>query len=252
MEPSPVKQSSGRPWLMAAVVLSSLAATVTTRAGVLLAPGGSSTIHSSDYLEPRGLLLAEQDLPFTIGYRYPATNGVVGTLPGTLIGTVLRDRGDNTLTFIYDARLDADPPPGAPNGTTGGSRLTLSGFAGHSTDLSGILASGLDATVSRSADGDGVTVAGPSGYPLLVVHTNATTFDAGGTARFAAADRFDASSASAAADGLATGTADIGGTFRPTQATVAVPLPPAAYTALGGVVGCGIVACVRRWMGGAR
>lgn len=248
---------AGRACLPAAVpaVLALVAACLApaARAGVL-APGETSTVRPADYVEPRGLLLAEQDLAFTLTYVDPATGDTVASLPGTLIGTVLRDPGDNTLTFVYNARLDAAPPPGAPDGTAGGSALTLFGLAGRSTDASGLLGSGLDATASRSADGDGVALAGPGGYPLLVVHTDATTFDAGGAARFVAADRFITGSAAGSMEVMAQGTAEVAGTFRPTgqAAVVAVPLPPAAWTALGGAAGCGIVALVRRWMGGTR
>jgi hypothetical protein len=209
------------------------------RAG-MLAPGQSLTIATSDFVEPRGVLVAEQELPFTLRYTPVVVSAAPGDSgAGTLFGSVYRDPFDQTLTFVYNAQLNDGAPIGA-------ARLMVDGFRGVQTDVTARLAGADAARVSRLADPlpgiEAASYAGPTGgTPLLVVRTNATSFDAAGAATFAA--DFPV--------GIApfplTGTADIAGVFQPAAGPAsAVPLPRALSTSVAAFAACGAASLLRR------
>ena len=220
-----------RPAPIALTALLLLIAAGTARAGVL-APGQSMTIATSDFVEPRGVLVAEQALPFSLRYTPVVTSAAPGEMGGgTLFGSVYRDPFDQTLTFAYNAVLADSSPIGA-------SRLLVDGFSGLQTDVTARLPGADAARVSRLAEPlpgiEAASYAGPlGGTPLLVVKTNTTAFDAAGMASFGA--DFPA--------GIApfplAGTAEIPGVFQPAgRAPAAAPRPPALATSVAGFLAC--------------
>jgi len=228
---APSKLLTCRPTLIALAALLLLMTTGTGHAGVL-APGQSMTIATSDFAEPTGVLVAEQALPFSLRYTPVVTSAAPGEMGGgTLFGSVYRDPFDQTLTFAYNAVL-ADASP------IGASWLLVDGFRGLQTDVTARLPGADAARVSRLADPlpgiEAASYAGPlGGTPLLVIKTNATAFDASGTASFGA--DFPA--------GIApfplAGTAEIPGVFQPAgPAPAAAPLPPALATSVAGFLAC--------------
>src|SRR4051794_37330256 len=207
--PTPARPISPmcRRLLVALAALLFLGPAAVARAG-MLAPGQSLTIATSDFVEPRGVLVAEQEVPFSLRYTPVVVSAAPGESGGgTLFGSVYRDPFDQTLTFVYNAQLNDGSPIGA-------ARLLVDGFRGLRTDVTARLAGADAARVSRLAEPlpgiEAASYAGPTGgTPLLVVHTNATSFDAAGAASFGADFPVGA------APFPLTGTADIAGVLQP-------------------------------------
>ena len=116
---------------------------------------------------------------------------------------------------------------------------------------------------SRNADGTAVRLSsddpGLGGAPRLIVETDATEFDAGGTTRFFAGDELLVRTADGLEQEVVAGTAVIGGTFRPVlsdepepspgpapaPAPNPIPLPPAMSSGLI-ILGVGALARAAR------
>lgn len=215
------------------VGLSALALAARPAAAGVIAPGESVLLPAADFAEPRGVLVAEQAIPFALPYR--SNTGVSGgTISGQLDGSVYQDPFDGTLTFAYSVLVS--------DAGVRGSRLVVDGFGGAGADVSGRLTGASAAFFSAlGTDGGSVEIANPPGVPggppILVVRTTATAFDAGGTANvWIDLDRLPAG----------TGEGDVGGVFRPAGGPVAVPLPPAAFSAAGVALAGGLIALARR------
>ena len=161
--------------------LAGAAAPSTSSAG-LISPGETAGVRAADFSEPRGVLLAEQSVPFTLHFGATQSLTAPGSaVTGTLFDSVYQDPADSTLTFVYNARLDLPPDGAETGGVLKFSRLNVGGFKGFSTDLSGELQGADAAVLARSKDGGTVALrsarGAPGGFPLLVVKTDATDFD---------------------------------------------------------------------------
>ncbi|MDB5294479.1 MAG: hypothetical protein JWO31_462 [Phycisphaerales bacterium] len=235
----------------AAALCSLLLAPALASAGAV-DPGQSIPVDSVDLMLPAGSALAETSSAFAIDYA-ATDRPTAGTLKGVLRSAVYDVGG--SLTFVYDVDvLDAAGFSEAAER----SELTVSSFAKAKTAVTGGLDFEALVRASRSADGSRITLAsdtpGLGGPPVLIVKTDATTYDAGGRATFAVADEV---SGPYGQDWIAGGTASIAGLLRPTIVAAPVdpapsagptpiPLPPAAYSGLGVMLAMGLIAATRR------
>jgi hypothetical protein len=170
-----------------------LALAPTFAAAVPLAPGGVVTFEDGDtpLQVPAGTKLAERTIPFTLQFPVPA--GVVSVPPpsttGSLTNAVYRNGDTGKLFFVYDVDVaDEDEY------TDEISRLTVGSFAGFATDVSGDYRSSSIFPVRRSADGSTLVTERNEGLgspPLLVVQTDATTYNELGTGQYFADAEFD-------------------------------------------------------------
>ena len=232
-----------------------------TPAGTLVASESrpfSATISAADEFRTSGLFdLFADDGPDPRFYDEdgPATIEVTGTFSSS----VYRD-ADGTLTFAYAVSAGA---PGLRFGET--FSLAVTGFAGLETIVGGI--SGGNSRLTRSADGDAVTVddgrsnsAGSAdGAATLVVDTDATAFDRGGSATVTGSDEaqlvvnltdadegFPFVEATTVFPNFSAPLADA---FRPGAAVdgpAVIPLPAGAWAGLATLGGVGLVRAARR------
>ena len=202
---------------------------------VELAPGQGTQITPEDgpLILPTGPRLAQQVVPFDLDFSQPGDEGGLSDLrgTGTLTGSVYGDPGTGGLVFVYDVDTDDASFSGAePGGEF--SRLVVAGFTGFRTDVTGNASSGGDplANLARSANGDTLRAEygeGLGGPPLLLIATDATAFDAGGTANFTARDEFLVTPQNDVV--IRERTVQLAGVYRPI-----VPEPSAAWAALAG------------------
>ena len=218
-------------------------------AGIALAepvgPGQTITVPSSlgNVPVPPGVQIASQTIKFTADITslddfLPGFVPYQQTVDGTMMNSVWKD-SSGKLSFVYDFR-------GFPNYDDNLSELKATNFGGFSTDYSGEF--GDTQTVERSADGATVTVTvqGGSGTPpFVILTTDATHFNRGGTATFIGQTDFvpghDAQGNSNILD--VQSTANLSGVFQPSSSAAAVPLPPAVY---GGSALLGLIFLAQR------
>jgi hypothetical protein len=157
-----------------------------------LPPGGSVSFDTvADLPLPPGERLAQKVIPFTLQYplRPGTTSQPPATTAGTLTTSVYRGTGGDGLVFVYDLDVPADDGFYVAEL----SDLTLGSFAGFATDVTGRLKGHEYFSAGRSADGATIrsdSGNGIGGAPVLVVATNATAFDDGGTAHYLAGAEF--------------------------------------------------------------
>jgi hypothetical protein len=237
-----------------AVLLTILIAPVDVFAG-LLRPGQTVGLHSSDLDVPTGTLIAQQTQPLLIDYGVKSpTIGFDGWLRGSFHQAVYAD-ATGRLTFLYDIDLGS---PGIA-GASEQSDLAVWSFKGVSTSVMGSLDYESIIDASRSGTGSRIRLKGNTpglgGAPLLVVETDATDFDAEGTATYAAADEVPSLLGPST---LASGSVTLRGVYRPVAiesgngGTVppppaAIPLPPAFYSGVGLMMGMLLLAITRRF-----
>ena len=211
----------------------------------LIAPGETATINAVGYVPPAGLLLAEKQVPFAINYGVSSpSTGFDGTLQGQLTSSVYKT--DNVLWFLYSVDLS----PVGISGAAEQSVLSVGSFAGYATRVSGAVGFEEMGMASRSSNGSTVRFFGDTpglgGAPTLLIETDATAFDARGTALFTVGDEISMLNGQSI---MASGDASIEGVYQPVTArppASAIPLPPAAYSGLGVLLGMGILAATRR------
>ena len=227
----------------AATTLCSLAF-VAGASGGIVDPGKTIVVGADEELppDPAGDVLARSVLPFSILYQADSGGTFLdfdGEAGGTLTNTVLRDASTGTLTFVYDIDLDDEHVDASE-----ASVLTVRGFEGLSTDVSGLLDFEQEVLATRSADGSEVRLGsddpGLGGAPVLVVRTDATAFARTGSVRFFAGDELPVLGPDGPALEFAGGTSVILGTFEPAAdgdppPPAAIPLPPAAWSGLAGI-----------------
>jgi hypothetical protein len=217
-----VKRSSSSWIASTAVVLLWLLAVAVTPApifgGVVVDPGQTVVVEAVDFEEPEGEVLARKVLPFEIEYGMRPDGEFVdfnGSVAGTLTSTVVRDGELGTLSFLYDVDLDTDGDADASDASI----LAVAGFATFDAEVAGAL--DFESTVLASRTSDGATVrlssddAGLGGAPRLLVRTDATEFEATGSARFFAGDELAVRTDDGLLVEFASGTAVVGGTFEP-------------------------------------
>jgi hypothetical protein len=230
----------------ATTTLCSLSLLTTGASGGIVSPGETVVVGADGRPRPTptGAILARSVLPFSIAYRADDGDGgsfldFGGTATGTLTNTVLRESSTGTLTFVYDIDYGDDSAVDASEASV----LTVSGFDGFSTDVTGLLDFEPVILASRSADGADVRLGsddpGLGGAPTLVVRTDATAFARTGTARFFAGDELAVLGPDGPALEFAGGTAVVLGAFEPADSDppppTAIPLPPAAWSGLAGI-----------------
>ena len=246
------------PWTLATAAL--LAAWLSPRpadaAPVVVHPGETAVIRDDDSgpATPAGAVLAETVLPFTIELEPEGGAGSFldfdGTATGTQTSTVVRDGKTGTLSFVYDVDLAGEGDADASEASI----LTVDGFDGFSTAVTGLLDFESVVLASRTEDGSGVRLTsddpGLGGAPRLVVRTDAVHFDDSGTARFFAGDELAVLTPDGLAIEFAGGTAVVAGTFAPvdldTPPPAAIPLPPAAWSGLAALGAMGLARAASR------
>lgn len=219
---------------------SALLLATSVRGGVV-APGETLSLNSSDFALPAGSFLAEKTSAFSIDYGGD-------TLNGTLYSAVYNVGGK--LAFLYDVELDP-----ANNGSAAErSQLTVAAFSSFATDVTGMLDHEEVIAATRSADGGTVSLMsdtpGLGGAPALLVQTDADSYNTQGSAVFYAGDEL--LTLNAAVGG--SGSASFDGVLQPTLSggngqvppPTAIPLPPAAFSALGVMIVMGLMFAMRR------
>ena len=192
------------------------------------------------------------------------------TFTSTLTSRVYR-AGDGTLTFAYSTPGPLDAPGFGGEST----RLSATGFGGFDLSAGALVQLGGSGPIARSADGE--TVAARSGVAglgatsaVLVIDTDATAFDAGGSADYLAGTEgellfevaalppdspdFDPSDVqTVGVIGFPRAAATIDGVFRPVPADAGggdgpavVPLPAGAWAGLAMLGGVGLAGAARR------
>jgi len=126
-------------------------------------------------------------------------------------------------------------------------------FSAFRTNASGALDFEELIAARRTADGSRISLfsdsPGLGGAPMLLVRTNATSFDAAGSATFSASDEMSLLDGSSR---LVTGSATIDGVLEPMTAMgpvtppVSIPLPPAFFSGLGVLLAMGLIGSTRR------
>ena len=236
--------SHGRTRLLAGAVGLLLAVAVPARAGVL-APGQSTGGEAFRLADPnapqfQGDTLETVTLPIDI--TTAGEDGQPRFVRGTFTHKVVRESAGGTLAFHY--QVDGTEQ----NEIVDFDDFFVTAFGGFTTDVFSDQegGGGVDASVSRSADGNEIHFLGAEdpfdGY--FIVRTDATEYEDGGTARVLA--RFQTGVPSQSQDQFATfdtfqPLADDGG---PTPNPI--PLPPAVWAALSTMGAFGAVKKLRR------
>jgi hypothetical protein len=219
-------------------------------------PGETVVVNGTDFVSLEGPVLATSTLSFSITYQPNGPGEFVdfgGTVEGTLTNMVVRDTDRGTLLFVYD--IDLDSAAGGDADASDASTLTVNGFGAFHTHVDGALDFESVILASRELDGSAIKLTsddpGLGGAPRLIVRTDATAFDATGTASFFAGDELAVRTPDGLEIELAAGTAVIGGTFRPVDAGPApapnpIPLPPALWSAVVALGAAGVSKSLRR------
>ena len=252
MKPTAVRTATAAARVMgfvAALGLTGLSAS----AGVVR-PGETVVVSAADSVSIDGTVLAQTTVPFTISYQPGSTGQFIdfpGTVEGSLTSLVVRDTDRGTLLFVYDIDLDDTSLADASEA----SALTVEGFAASTgTIVEGAMDFESVLLASRNEDGSAVRLSsddpGLGGAPRLIIDTDATAFDAGGTTRFFAGDELAVRTPDGPEQELVAGTAVIGGTFRPVvegpaPAPNPIPLPPAAWSGIA-LLGAGALTRLRK------
>ena len=215
----------------------------------------AATDGGTDILNPGGVEIASKTIHFTVPVVSADTDLYPGYVPdrpfaeGTVITSVRRD-SSNKLAFVYDFDFPVEPEGVVlPAYLDNLSQLVVGNFAGFTTDFVGLQGTTID--VQRSADGSTITSTTGSGLgsePFVVIRTNATSFDANGTAILrGATDYVPAHNAEGDKYVLdVTTTANLNGLYQPAESTAAIPLPPAVY---GGAALLGFVCATQLFRG---
>jgi hypothetical protein len=212
----------------------------------LLGPGQSIIVPADEYEPPQGTLLAERSRVITVVYdpgQYTFAPGFDPSFDLELRSQVLRDATTKRLTFVY-AVYQMAPDPALDSER---SLLRVSSFAGFAADATGLLATGAGPSVlARSLDGASITIdelmTGQAGSPILVVRTDANSFDDQGTGFLLQSTEFTLFDGDNALITNAHANAPLSGLYPPV-----IPLPAAAWT---GLAMLGLMGLMRRRMTG--
>ena len=220
-------------------------------------PGGGVNI---DFVEnfqlPSGEQLAQKVIDFTLQYNVPpgGTAAPTPSTTGTLTSSVYRgDAGG--LVFVYDVDV-----VGRDTYVDETSNFSVGSFAGFDTDITGRLKDFDYFTAVRSTDGSTIrteTGEGIGAAPVIIVETNATTFDENGTARYVAGAEFLVTEPEDPDDVFQRtldAFVDLTGVYQPVADDPGpgptpnpIPLPPAAWAALMTMGAFGAGSRVRRF-----
>jgi hypothetical protein len=210
-------------------------------------PGQSINDRTPD-LAPPGVQIASKTINWTADVvnldqdTHPGWIPNTPTIDGSVTTSVWRD-SSGKLSFLYDFAL--------PNYDDNLRQLTVTNYAGFSTDVTAWFND--IAVIKRSADGKtitGVTNGGNGAEPHMLVTTDATSFDSGGTAIFlGSTDFIQGHSPNGDQSGplSVSVTANLSGLYQPAESTAAVPLPPAVY---GGMASLAVICGVQQFRKG--
>ncbi len=210
-------------------------------------PGETINDPSDDTPTPVGELIDEDVREVTFQYVAPdgfAFQNVTTSADITFRSGVYRDPATQRLSFVYSW----DEPAIVSFGPEGGT-MTIRSFTGFTTDVSGDLEA--EGTINRSADGSAITGTAATGLGLgpaqmLIVATNATEYDRGGSLEANVLDLLfldDLGTEEIEADEtLVNAPVSLTGTFQPITDTgnPVIPLPAGVWggmVMLGGAAG---------------
>jgi hypothetical protein len=191
----------------------------------------------TDLMPAPGTVIAHEVRSVTALYADPNhfADGPL-TRDGTFEEWVVR-LGSGKLSFAYSFDFPNGPNENSPGSQ--GASLTVNGFHGFSTDVTGTsdlaFPLGVATTFTRSSDGASIKLDSPDegGPGFARVDTNATVFGRNGTLTELLDDDFATPNDPDRGFHTFAGTVNVSNAFAPAESTTAVPLPPAAYTALG-------------------
>lgn len=215
-----------------------------------LVPVGAIGGDGQGALPPTPEIVAEQAIPFFVTYFSDDPSAPAMLVGATLHNVVVRDPLTSQLTFTYQVKTSgSDNLPGG----AGSRQLTAASFGASQIDLLASYSDGGAFSTFRSDDGRTAGLAsdggGAAGLTTLIVRTDATAFNSGGTVDYTASDLLPATSLLANTPPTAEGFATVAGAFQPLDGKpTAMPLPPSMWSGLGALAGVLVITRTRRWL----